>query len=186
MLRIRRPTSASLADLARKYAGASPTYEAVGATLSGEMPGGYVHDEESVFLGHGQAAFDIGRTALQNWAAHRGSGIVVSDGAVLREGETVALAAPLPVGTALAVCRIVRVVDEPNRYGFAYGTLPLHPEQGEEAFLVERNDDDNVRFRIVAFSKPSFWAARLAPPAARRLQLKALRSYLRAMQHAMT
>jgi uncharacterized protein (UPF0548 family) len=174
-----------LAGLAREYAGALPTYEAVGATLSGDIPAGYVHDDESVLLGHGQDAFETGRRALESLAAHRGSGLVVSEGAVLQEGETVALAAPLPVGTALAVCRIVRVVDEPDRYGFAYGTLPLHPEEGEEAFLVERTGEDQVRFRIIAFSKPTFWAARMARPAARRLQLRALRSYLRAMQQAM-
>ena len=184
VLRIRRPTSRSLADLAATFADSSLTYQAVGATLSGDPPDGYVHDDESVPLGHGERAFQTGRGALQVWAAHRGSGIVVSEGAQVREGETVALAAPLPVGAAVAVCRIVRVIDQPDRYGFAYGTLPLHPEEGEEAFLVERDRDDQVRFRIIAFSKPTFWAARMARPAARRLQLKALHSYLRAMQQA--
>lgn len=184
MLRVGRPSPAKLADLARQYRTAAPTYEPVGATLAGEMPVGYVHDDESVVLGHSDATFASARLALQNWAAHEGAGIVVSEGAVIREGETVALAAPLPVGTALAVCRIVRTVNEENRYGFAYGTLPLHPEQGEEAFLIERGDADDVLFRIVAFSKPRFWAARVARPAARALQVRALRNYLRAMQRA--
>ena len=184
VLRLRRPTSLSLVDLAARYADSSVTYNAVGATLSGDMPDGYVHDDESVPLGLGNSAFERGRSALQDWASHRGSGIVVSDGARVREGETVALAAPLPIGTALAVCRIVRVIDEPVRYGFAYGTLPLHPEEGEEAFLIERDAEDQVRFRIIAFSKPSYWAARVARPAARRLQLRALEGYLRAMQQA--
>ncbi len=148
------------------------------------MPAGYVHDDESVPLGSGPEAFDRARSALEHWAAHLGAGIAVSEGAVVEEGCTVALAAPLPIGTALAVCRVVRVVDEPGRFGFAYGTLPLHPEEGEEAFLIEYADGDLVRFRIVAFSKPRFWAARLARPIARRLQLEALRGYLEAMQRA--
>ena len=143
-----------------------------------------MHDDESVLLGHGDEMFSAGRTALMAWAAHRGAGIVVSEDAELEEGRTVALAAQLPVGLALAVCRIVRVVDEPDRFGFAYGTLPLHPEEGEEAFLIERDPGGQVRFRLVAFSKPRFWAARLARPAARALQLRALRNYLRAMQRA--
>lgn len=184
VLRIRRPTSSSLADVAREHAESSLTYNAVGATLSGGQPDGYVHDDESVALGDGAAVFEKGRQALQEWAAHRGSGMVVSEGARVRKGETIALAAPLPVGTALAVCRIVEVIDEADRYGFAYGTLPLHPEEGEEAFLIERDSEDRVRFRIIAFSKPSYWAARVGRPAARRLQLKALASYLRAMQQA--
>jgi uncharacterized protein (UPF0548 family) len=29
-------------------------------------------------------------------------------------------------------CRVVYVVDEPRRAGFAYGTLPGHPEIGGE------------------------------------------------------
>lgn len=184
VLKVRRPTPRELSDVASRCAGAVPTYEQLGATLSGTLPPGYVHDDLSVVLGHGDDTFKAGRAALATWAAHRGSGIVVSEGAEVEEGRTVALAARLPVGVALAVCRIVRVVDEPDRFGFAYGTLPLHPEEGEEAFLVERDADGQVRFRVVAFSKPRFWAARLARPAARVLQLRALRSYLRAMQRA--
>ena len=41
-----------------------------------------------------------------------------------------AVAAPIGPLTAVAVCRIVAVVDEPDRYGFAYGTLPGHTERG--------------------------------------------------------
>jgi uncharacterized protein (UPF0548 family) len=37
-----------------------------------------------------------------------------------------------------APCRIVYVIDEPDRRGFAYGTLPGHPERGEEAFIISR------------------------------------------------
>jgi uncharacterized protein (UPF0548 family) len=33
-------------------------------------------------------------------------------------------------------------VDEPGRRGFAYGTLPGRPETGEEAFVVEKTNDD--------------------------------------------
>ena len=40
--------------------------------------------------------------------------------------------------------RVVYVIDEPLRKGFAYGTLPGHPETGEEAFIVEYRDDDSV------------------------------------------
>jgi hypothetical protein len=51
--------------------------------------------------------------------------------------------------TAIAPCRIVAVVDEPLRFGFAYGTLPGHPESGEEAFIID-NTDQAVIFQIVA------------------------------------
>ncbi|HEV8560641.1 MAG TPA: DUF1990 family protein [Actinophytocola sp.] len=40
--------------------------------------------------------------------------------------------------------RVVHVVEEEHRRGFAYGTLPGHPECGEEAFLLERHADGTV------------------------------------------
>ncbi len=54
-----------------------------------------------------------------------------------------------------APCRVVYTVNEPDRQGFACGTLPGHPECGEEAFLVERDDDGAVTFAITAFSRPA-------------------------------
>jgi len=54
------------------------------------------------------------------------------------------------------------VIDEPDRKGFAYGTLPGHPERGEESFVVERRPDESVWLTIRSFSRPAnrwFWAA---------------------------
>lgn len=48
--------------------------------------------------------------------------------------------------------------------------------------VIERDIEDRVRFRIIAFSKPRYWVARIAGPVARRLQLNALDGYLRGMQ----
>ena len=67
--------------------------------------------------------------------------------AVLRLGRR-RLAVSAPV-------RVVYVVDEPRRRGFAYGTLPGHPESGEEAFVVELQEDDEVTFTVTAFSRPA-------------------------------
>ena len=94
-----------------------------------------------------------------------------------------ALAAPLPVGFAIATCRVVGVVDEPDRWGFAYGTLPAHPESGEELFVVERRpeDGDAVVFRITVFWRPHELLTRLGAPVARILQRRATLAYLDAM-----
>jgi uncharacterized protein (UPF0548 family) len=54
----------------------------------------------------------------------------------------------------------VYVVSETGRSGLAYGTLPRHPESGEEAFLLEQQDDGTVTFTVTAFSRP---ATALAP-----------------------
>jgi uncharacterized protein (UPF0548 family) len=84
----------------------------------------------------------------------------------------------------LAACRVVAVVDEPDRFGFAYGTLPLHPESGEEAFLVERGPDDAVRFRVVAVSRPAHPLARLGAPVTRLVQRRVTSRYLEGLRRA--
>ncbi|MDB5817528.1 MAG: hypothetical protein JWQ11_1168 [Rhizobacter sp.] len=99
----------------------------------------------------------------------------------------VELGADVEVGLRLgplsfkAPCRVVRMVDEPGARGFAYGTLPGHPECGEEAFVVRMGDDDLVRMEITAFSKPARWFSRLGSPVARRVQARITTRYLSAL-----
>jgi uncharacterized protein (UPF0548 family) len=77
--------------------------------------------------------------------------------------------------------RVVYVIDEPNRRGFAYGTLPGHAESGEEAFLVDRSDDGSVWFTVRAFSRPpTFWWW-LVDPVLRMTQAFYTARYLRAL-----
>ena len=84
-------------------------------------------------------------------------------------------------------CRIVYVMEDhgsPERYGFAYGTLPDHAEMGEERFTVEFNrDDQTVWYDIYAFSRPRM-LARLAYPLSRALQKRFAKDSLMAMQKA--
>ena len=70
--------------------------------------------------------------------------------------------------------------DEPDRRGFGYGTLPGHPEQGEEAFAVVRRGD-RMYFEIIAFSRPRHPLARVAKPVSRLLQRQTTRRYISAM-----
>lgn len=77
--------------------------------------------------------------------------------------------------------RVIYVVDEPRRRGFAYGTLPGHPEDGEEAWVVEHRDDDSVWITVRAFSRPAtrwWWAIN---PVLRVFQEYYTRRYLRAL-----
>ena len=77
--------------------------------------------------------------------------------------------------------RVIYVVDEPRRRGFAYGTLPGHPEDGEESWMIDHRDDDSVWITIRAFSRPAnrwWWAVY---PALRIMQEYYTRRYLRAL-----
>ena len=80
----------------------------------------------------------------------------------LAPGDTAELFIPFLFWHVTAPARVVYVIDEPDRKGFAYGTLAGHPESGEEAFIVERESDGSVWLRIRAFSRPAsfiWWCA---------------------------
>jgi len=80
--------------------------------------------------------------------------------------------------------RVIYVVDEPRRRGFAYGTLPGHPEDGEEAWIIEHRDDDSVWITIRAFSRPANGWWWLVNPVLRVFQEYYTRRYLRALAGA--
>ena len=85
-------------------------------------------------------------------------------------------------------CRVAYTIDEHEpvrRFGFAYGTLPAHVEQGEELFSIEQWADGTVWYRIQAFSRPRFWPVRMAQPIARLLQRKFVRDSQAAMVNLM-
>ncbi len=97
-------------------------------------------------------------------------------------GETIVLHVPvLGLFRVTAPARVVLIVDEPDRRGFAYGTLPGHPESGEELFVVERTEDGSVWLSIRAFSRPAHAGWRLVAPALRLFQETWSRRYLRAL-----
>jgi uncharacterized protein (UPF0548 family) len=160
------------------------SYAEHGATR-GELPAGYRHVERETLLGHGRERFEKAMTAALAWGIQTGSGIRVrvvdeARGRPLRTGDTVVMRVPL--WPRDVPCRVVYVIDEPRRAGFAYGTLSGHPESGEEAFLIEHRDDDSVVLRIRAFSKPATWLFRLAYPAVLLMQTIYTRRYLRSLR----
>jgi uncharacterized protein (UPF0548 family) len=177
-----RPDREDLDRLLESLRQAPLTYAEVGATR-GVMPEGYRHDEYVMILGQGDGLFARAVEGLRRWEAHRGAGLRLRpDAPELREGTTVVQALALPVISAIAACRIVYVVDEPGCFGFAYGSLPAHPEQGEEAFVVHRDADGSVRFVITVFSRPRHPLARLGAPVTRRIQQDITRRYLEALK----
>jgi uncharacterized protein (UPF0548 family) len=99
----------------------------------------------------------------------------------IANGMTATLSIKLGLFKVTAPVRVVYVIDEAARIGFAYGTLAGHPESGEESFIVEHRSDDSVWLTIRAFSRPSTWYYRLASPVLRLQQAKFTRRYLRAL-----
>jgi uncharacterized protein (UPF0548 family) len=102
----------------------------------------------------------------------------------ITNGMTATLKIPFGPFTVTAPVRVVYVIDEADRIGFAYGTMKGHPESGEESWIVEQRDDDSVWFTIRAFARPSTWYYRLAWPVLRQQQAKFTKRYLRALHPA--
>lgn len=80
-----------------------------------------------------------------------------------------------------APCRVIYVIDERDRRGFAYGTLDGHPETGEAAFIVDRTDDGSVWLTIRSFSRPGTLLTWLGYPVARLMQSRVNERYFRSL-----
>jgi uncharacterized protein (UPF0548 family) len=168
--------------LMEAFQAAQPTYSEVGASLVGGRPAGLNHDRYGTDLGKGGETFQRAVEGLKAWEAHHLPGVrVFPEGQNIHTGATVALTIGTPLIALVAPCRIVSVIDEETRWGFAYGTLPGHPEQGEEAFIVSKSSDETVRFEILAFSRPADMLVRLSGPIGRSVQKVATNGYLRAL-----
>lgn len=186
------PTRPSAAHIERFLAGqrALPlTYAQRGLTSDDALlagpPAGFVLDHNRQRLGDGDAAFLAAAAALRGWEMFpRPWTAVEPHPAPLEPERTVAVLVRTAGLWWLNSARILHVVDEPRRFGFAYGTLPGHAECGEERFLVEQLEDGAVWYDLRAFSRPRHWAARLGQPVTRALQRRFARQSKAAMAAA--
>jgi uncharacterized protein (UPF0548 family) len=155
------------------------TYREVGATASGALPAGYGHLHVEAQIGTGQERFEQAADAVMHWGMQRGAGLRVR-----ASSEVVALDAVVLVrmGFLPAPCRVVYVVDEPDIRGFAYGTLPGHPESGEERFVVRRDPATAAVFaQVSSFSRPATWWSKAGGPLVTVAQRVIAGRYLRAV-----
>ncbi len=161
------------------------TYAEVGGTRdAATMPAGHKHLRERRLVGDGTFLDRAGDVVLA-FGMQRGAGLSVSCAEPLaREGLDVLVEVRLGPLRLAAPTRVVYVVSEPDRRGFAYGTLPGHPESGEELFLVERVGDATYA-EVRAFSRPGRWFTRLGGPVVPVVQRWYARRYLDALDRAL-
>ncbi len=161
------------------------TYPEVGGTTWDPMPSGYHHVRRSRSLGRGVEVFDEAARRLLRWDMHRGAGLTVR--ATTAEADLDAVVV-LGLGPVRIPCRVVEVVDHraeddgSRERGFAYGTLPGHPECGEERFVVRFDERTGaVTAHIRAFSTAGSAVVALGGPLNRLAQRVATRRYLAAL-----
>ena len=178
MFRLREPVEEDVAKFIASQRNLPFTYSEVGATNT-TPPRAYTVDHNRVQLGAGEATYKRAVAALTRWRHFElGWVTIVPRGVVIEVGATVAVKARAFGTWSLNASRVVYVIDEARRFGFAYGTLPAHVECGEERFLIEWSPDDTVWYDILAFSRPRHPLVKLSSPLARRLQKQFARDSL--------
>ncbi|MDX2704753.1 DUF1990 domain-containing protein [Streptomyces sp. PA03-6a] len=156
------------------------TYEQVGVTRTGgPTPPGLHHLHERIRLGEGPQVLAAAGRALMGWRMHRATGLRVPAGT---PEAAPGVRVPLRIGPLRAPCEVVWAERGPERVGFAYGTLPGHPERGEEAFVVSLAPDGSVWLDVTAFSGPGAWYVRLLGPLGRVTQRGIARRYGRCLR----
>lgn len=173
-----------------------------GDAALGPTPDGYHYFRRSIPLAHSfdpkdaalDRAFERARAMLRAWGPQLGAGMRVEAEV---EAEAQDLSAPLPapaVGLeARLISRVAGVIplraplrvitaefDSADHIGYAYETLPGHPERGREAFYVTRTEG-LVEFTVMAFSQPAARYSRLGGPVTRIIQNRYTNKYLLAM-----
>jgi uncharacterized protein (UPF0548 family) len=154
-------------------------------------PAGYDVDESLVTIGRGEAAFRRATSALAAWKHFDFDWVSLNPAMPPVERGTVVTVLIRHLGFwSLNGCRVVQVrgaTDLGTRFGFTYGTLLNHAEEGEELFEVGYDDaTGDVVYRIRAVSRPRAWLARVGYPIVRRLQARFRRDSAEAMRRAVS
>ncbi|HYJ48912.1 MAG TPA: DUF1990 family protein [Microbacterium sp.] len=83
--------------------------------------------------------------------------------------------------SADAELRVIFSIEEPRRVGFALGTVGGSVVSGEESFMLQWHDNDEVWFTVRAFDAPSAFLYRVFPGMIRRRRRELFTRYLRAI-----
>ncbi|NUU31425.1 DUF1990 domain-containing protein [Arthrobacter sp. C9C5] len=163
-------------------------YPGIGATEDGTAPDGFHRFQTRAQLGQGYRTYRRVADGILAWQIQRRSGLRVRV-----ETEAVESGARIVNGFGIgpfrinAPCEVVWVRrpdpgDAPQSAGFGYGTLPGHPERGEEAFEVSIDAAGAVTFTVTAFSRHANWFYAAGGAVARAAQRLITSRYLRSAQ----
>jgi uncharacterized protein (UPF0548 family) len=188
MLSIIKPSDAKIRRFLEGQRALPFTYTEVGASR-GSAPPGYPINHYRRKIGTGEDAYRRAVEALRGWKMYdlAWTRLCWPEAPIAPGSSVVVVAGSLGLWS-LNACRIIYTIDEHgafSRYGFAFGTLPGHVEQGEERFTVEwRRDDDSVWYELFTFARARHPLAKLGYPVTRLVQKWFARASAEAMQRA--
>lgn len=194
MLRVRRPSDVEISAclsaqrLPFSYSEVGATADAR-ATWPDSVSNRYDIDHYAFPLGVGDALYERACAALFGWRHFEFPWLDLHRGPEpAHTGQVVATLVSVMGVWFLNPCRVVFVSDSlasPHTTAFAYGTLPGHAAQGEERFEVSLDPETGeVRYEILAFSRPVIPIVRLGYPLARRIQRRFAASSAEALTRA--
>ncbi|SFT78502.1 DUF1990 family protein [Arthrobacter sp. ov118] len=134
-------------------------YPGIGSTEHGQAPQGFPCLVSRTYLGDGPDTYQRVARGILTWELQKRSGLRVrTDFDEVVPGARVVSGFGVGPFRINAPCEVVWVRrpaagDGPQSAGFGYGTLPGHPERGEEAFEVEIDAAGTVSLKITAFSR---------------------------------
>src|SRR5712692_10582396 len=158
MFFLKKPDLKTVREFINSVQDESFSYPESGASRVAAPPG-YNIDHNRIRLGVGFDTFTRASHCLSNWEMFELGWIeLFPTHAPIEAGVTVAILVRHFGFWSLNASRIVYTIDKDPpvaQYGFAYGTLLSHAEQGEERFTIEHYQaDDSVWYDLFAFSKP--------------------------------
>lgn len=132
--------------------------------------------------GTGEAAWERASRSVLRWGVKTRSGFSVPDDAEVQPGRRLEVRFRIGPVVVREPVEVVAVVRTDDRVGFAYRTLPGHPVDGEESFIVSR-EGDSVWLTLRSLTRPSTtraWA--LVFPVLRAAQVVVRWRYRRALR----
>ncbi len=188
MLLLRRPTTTDVRAFINAQRSLPFSYSEVGASRVGAPPG-YPINRHRRQVGTGETTFKRAVAALQCWGMYElGWTQLYWPATPVAVGSVVAVQARLGLIWSLNACRVIYVLEEDgpvHRWGFAFGTLPDHLEQGEERFTVEwHRHNDAVYYELFAFAAAKHPLAKLGYPFTRLVQKRFAWESARAIERA--
>jgi uncharacterized protein (UPF0548 family) len=154
------------------------------APVWGATDPAFRRSEVSAVIGVGEECWQRSVHDVLRWRVKTRSGFRVEGSAPVQAGQFERIRAGVPGLSVVEPVEVVEVVEEAGRAGFSYRTLPGHPVDGEEAFIVHREASGEVVLTVRSLTRPAPqqpWRAlhpllRIAQRVARRRYLRALRS----------
>lgn len=142
---------------------------------------GYRRSEKTAVVGNGSQVWERAAHDVLRWQVKTASGFVVDSAGPVSLGDRVHVTARVLNVAVVEPVEVVAIVNDLDRVGFAYRTLPGHPVSGEEAFIVHRHGEE-VRLTVRSLTRAAPqqpWRALY--PLLRIVQQIARRRYLRSL-----